>query len=258
MDLAHSLLCQQDFPGKNTGVGCQFLLQGTFPTQGLNLCFLHQQVGFFFNHWATKEALLFYYCPLQSEADPLEKTLMLGNMEGRRRRDDRGRDGWMASPSQWTWVWASSRRWWRTGKPGMPQTMGPQRVGHNIATQQQRQIKIYSLLELMFSCLSVSLSHVWLFGTPWNIAHQTPLPMEFSRQEYWSVTIPFSRGSSRPRDQTQVFCIADRFFTIWATREAHNLWCMKVKVKSLSCVQLFATPWTATYQTPLSMAFSRQ
>ena len=103
MDLAHSLLCQQDFPGKNTGVGCQFLLQGTFPTQGLNLCFLHQQVGFFFNHWATKEALLFYYCPLQSEADPLEKTLMLGNMEGRRRRDDRGRDGWMASPSQWTY-----------------------------------------------------------------------------------------------------------------------------------------------------------
>ena len=58
------------------------------------------------------------------------------------------------------------------------------------------------------------------------------------------VTIPFSRGSSWPRDPTQVFCIADRFFTIWATREAHNLWCMKVKVKSLSCVQLFATPWT--------------
>ena len=40
--------------------------------------------------------------------------------------DDRGLDGWMASPIQWTWVWASSRRWWRTGKPGVLQSMGSQ------------------------------------------------------------------------------------------------------------------------------------
>ena len=38
--------------------------------------------------------------------------------------DDRGRDGWMTSPAQWTWVWASSGRWWRTGKPGVLQSMG--------------------------------------------------------------------------------------------------------------------------------------
>jgi len=38
-------------------------------------------------------------------------------------QDDRGWDGWMASPTQWTWVWASSGRWWRTGKPGMLQSM---------------------------------------------------------------------------------------------------------------------------------------
>ena len=38
--------------------------------------------------------------------------------------DDRGWDYWMASPTQWTWVWASSRRWWRTGKPGMLQSKG--------------------------------------------------------------------------------------------------------------------------------------
>ena len=41
------LLCPWDFPGKNTGVGCYFLLQGIFPTQGSNLCLLHWQVGFF-------------------------------------------------------------------------------------------------------------------------------------------------------------------------------------------------------------------
>jgi len=58
------------------------------------------------------------------------KTLMLGNIEGRRRR---GWDGWMASLTQWTWVWANSRIWWRTGKPGVLQSMGLQRVRHDLA-----------------------------------------------------------------------------------------------------------------------------
>ena len=52
----------------------------------------------------------------------------------RLRQKEKGRqrwDGWMASPAQWTWVWASSRGWWRTGKHGMLQSMGSQRVGHN-------------------------------------------------------------------------------------------------------------------------------
>ena len=67
-----------------------------------------------------------YFGHLMQRTDSLEKTLMLGKIEGRRRRDDRGWDGWMASPIQWTWVWASSRRWWRTGKPGMLQSMATQ------------------------------------------------------------------------------------------------------------------------------------
>ena len=45
--------------------------------------------------------------------------------------DDRGWDGWMTSPTRWTWVWASSRRCWRTGKPGVLQFMELQRVGCN-------------------------------------------------------------------------------------------------------------------------------
>ena len=51
-------------------------------------------------------------------------------------------DGWMASPTQWTWIWASSGRWWRTGKPGVLQFMGSQRVGHNWVTEQQQMTKI--------------------------------------------------------------------------------------------------------------------
>ena len=49
--------------------------------------------------------------------------------------DDRGWDDWMASPTQWTWVWASSGSWWWTGKPGVLQSTGLQRVGHDWATE---------------------------------------------------------------------------------------------------------------------------
>ena len=45
--------------------------------------------------------------------------------------DNRGWDGWMASPTQWTWVWVNSGSWWWTGRPGMLQSMGSQRVGHD-------------------------------------------------------------------------------------------------------------------------------
>ena len=75
-----------------------------------------------------------YLGHLMQKANSLKKTLMLGRLEGRRRRGDRGWDGWTASSTQWKWFCANSRRWWRTGKPGVPQSMGSQRVGHNWAT----------------------------------------------------------------------------------------------------------------------------
>ena len=49
---------------------------------------------------------------------------------------DRGRDGWVASLAQWTWVWANSGRQWRTEKPGVLQFTGLQRVRHNLETEQ--------------------------------------------------------------------------------------------------------------------------
>ena len=45
--------------------------------------------------------------------------------------DDRGRDGWMASSTGWTWVWVDSGSWWRTGRPGVLWFMGLQKVGHD-------------------------------------------------------------------------------------------------------------------------------
>ena len=78
-----------------------------------------------------------YFGHLMRRTHSLEKTLMLGKIEGRRRRGQQRWDGWIASPTQWTWVWVRSGRWWWTGKPGTLQSMGSQRVGHDWATEQQ-------------------------------------------------------------------------------------------------------------------------
>ena len=80
--------------------------------------------------------------------------------------------------------------------------------------------------EVLKSCVCVlsGFSHVWLFATPWTAAHQAPLSMEIvqTRILEW-VVIPSSRGSSQPRGQTQVSHTAGGFFTVLATRAAHNL-----------------------------------
>ena len=49
---------------------------------------------------------------LMGRTNSLEKTLTLGRIEGGRKGDDRGWDGWMASLTQWTWVWVNSKSWW--------------------------------------------------------------------------------------------------------------------------------------------------
>ena len=77
-----------------------------------------------------------YFGYLMWRDDSLEKTLMLGTIEGRRRRGFSRWDGWMPSLTQWTWVWANSMRWWKTGKPGTLQSMRSERVRHDWATEQ--------------------------------------------------------------------------------------------------------------------------
>ena len=76
-----------------------------------------------------------YFGHLMGRTDSWEKTLMLGKIEGRRRRGQqrmRRLDGIIDS---WTWVWVNSRSWWWTGRPGMLQSMGLQRVGHDWVTE---------------------------------------------------------------------------------------------------------------------------
>ena len=63
--------------------------------------------------------------------------------------DERGQDCWMASLTQWTRVWASSETWWRTGKPGVLQSMGSPRAGRDWVTKQRQQlwVNLNKLLE---------------------------------------------------------------------------------------------------------------
>ena len=66
----------------------------------------------------------------------------------------------------------------------------------------------------------VSLSHVRLFATPWTVAqYRLSVPGVLQARILERVTISFSGGSSRPRNQTWVSCVAGRFFTVWAARE---------------------------------------
>ena len=107
-------------------------------------------------------------------------------------------------------------------------------------------------------CMLSHFIHVQLFATPWTVACQAPISMEFSRQEYWSglPCPPFSRGSSQPRDRT---CISTTpaleagFLTISATWEGiYTCACM------LSCVWLFVTPLNCSLIGSRVMEYTRQ
>jgi len=90
--------------------------------------------------------------PMQKD-DSLEKSLILGKIEGRVEESVRGWDGWMASPIQWTWTWANSGRWWETRRPGVLHSMVSQSVGCDWATEQQQQCKTDLLWKLSVCCI---------------------------------------------------------------------------------------------------------
>ena len=141
-----------------------------------------------------------------------------------------------------------------------------------------------------------SLSHVWLFVTLCAVACQAPLSMGFSRKQYWNGS-PFPSPVDLPDQGSSKYmspALAGRLFTTaaaakslqscltlcdpvdgsptgspvpgilqariveWVAISFSNAWKWKVKVKLLSRVRLLATPWTAAYQAPPSMGFSRQ
>ena len=156
----------------------------------------------------TLKLKLQYFRCLTRSADLLEKTLVLGKIEGRRRRDDRGQDGWMASLTPWTWVWASSRKWWRTGKPSMLQPMGLQSVRHDWVTAQQQYI------HHLESCLGHT-GHVPMVKAPLNHTQECSdfspgMPLTVDWQSIQNQLNPRSKVTPFSHGQTLVF---DREFS---------------------------------------------
>ena len=165
-------------------MGCHFLFQGIFPTQGWNTHLLLLHCGQILYHWATPgkpshvyihryiylptylptclstyytrrsnqsilkeispgislegmmlKLKLQYFGHLMWRVDSLERLWCWEGLGAGGEGDDRGWDGWMASLTWRTWVWVNSGSWWRTGRPGVLQFVGSQRVGHDWVTE---------------------------------------------------------------------------------------------------------------------------
>ena len=164
-------------------------------------------------------------------ADSLEKTVMLGKIESKRRGWQRMRWPDSIPLTQWTWIWANSGKQWKTEGPGVLQSIGSQRVRHNLVTEQflpqvfqtERIVpfKGSAVLTIFFSfwrlnhipwvthrkCIMTlvngpnyifssvqSLRHIRLFETPWIAAYQVSLSITNS----WSLLKLMSIESVMP------------------------------------------------------------
>ena len=76
-----------------------------------------------------------YFGHLMRRADHWKRPWCWEGLGAGGERDDRGWDGWMATLTQWMWAWVTSGSWWWTGRPGVLQFMGSQRVRHDWATE---------------------------------------------------------------------------------------------------------------------------
>ena len=157
----------QDFLGKNTGVGCHILLQGIFPAQGSNPHLQHQQVDSLplsypgspgkTECWLSHFLLFVTPWTVAHQAPP--------SMEFSRQ------EYWSGVP------FPSAGDLPNPGiEPGSPTLWADTLLSEPPGNPKKWERK--------------SLSRVWLFATPWTVAHQAPQSMEFSRQEYWS-GLPF-------------------------------------------------------------------
>ena len=123
-----------------------------------------------------------YLGHLMRRADSSEKTLMLGKLEGRRRRGEQ-RMRWLDGiTDSWTWVWVNSGSWWWTGRPGVLQFMGLQRVGHNWATKlnwhQEKKIK-----SILVTGKIYLLAYTWNQNkTVFEFISQSPVYPKFTHQ----------------------------------------------------------------------------
>ena len=118
---AAKLLSPGDFPGKNSGMGRHFFLQGIFLIQVSCIA------GGFFTIWEPPWSPWSYpESPILTKLTHWKRRWCWERLKARGEGEDSEWEAWMASPTQWTRVWANSRSWWQTGRPGMQQSMRSQ------------------------------------------------------------------------------------------------------------------------------------
>ena len=123
--------------------------------QHVSSCFLHPE-------FLSGHAVSVHKCSGLWFNPSYDYSVFLG---GRRRRLDRGWDGWMATLARWTWVWVNFGRWWWTGRSGVLRFMGSQRVGHDWATELSWNIQIPELIFfLLFSDIRSNQPISYLLG----------------------------------------------------------------------------------------------
>ena len=131
---------------------------------------------------------------LMWRANSLEKTLMLESLKAGGEGDNRGWDGWMASLTQWIWIWANSGRWW--WKPGVLQSTGSQRVGHDWESEPQHHHHHGALR----GCTLNAATHV-LTGERWH-TERRPCQVEAEIR----VTLPGAEeGKQRPEGRKEAW-----------------------------------------------------
>ena len=151
--------------------------------------------------WSWNSNTLATWC---EELTHLKRPWCWERLRAGEEEDDRGWNGWMASPTWWTWVWVDSRSWWWTGKPDVLQFTGSQRVRHDWATELNCLYSVAQLCPTLCDPMDCSLPGPSVHGI-------------FQARILEQIAISYSRGSSRTRDQTHfscVSCITGGFFTI--------------------------------------------
>ena len=174
----------------------------------------------------------------------------------------------MASLTQWTWIWVISERWWWIGRPGVVQSMGLQRIGHDWVTELNSVSWTYLILPRKQILIDLE-----------NERSQREKGRSLSRQlpvhpaylQLSIVIILFKNSIFSPTSYTlyllqcftflwhtyrQIYFIFSGWL-IWADKPSSLNVCACV-LNRFSCVQLCATLWTVACQAPLSTGFSRQ
>ena len=126
-----------------------------------------------------------YFGHLMRRADSFEKTWCWERLRAGGEGDNRGWDGWMALPTQWAWIWVNSGSWWWTGRPGVLQCVGSQRVGHDWATElnwplkEEKGIRSTLVSDKTISLLS-KVSTTWKLSTNIPRAHYDRAGWQFA------------------------------------------------------------------------------